>query len=270
MMVGSPSPIRKANRTACVMWLWLLFSLAAAPADAQPAPSHSHPSAGQLIEEITSSGNYQLEFPDGAAKPTRGENSQEGRNSERSGRKEAPPGTSPSLPGASGSGDGTANLGFLRYLLWGAGVIVAAIFLFFLIAGALDYFARREPAGETGDRQPEAPIVENPPADAVPGAVEEADKFAADQDFTSGVRHLLLQAFEMMRQRFGNRLAPFLTNREVLAHLPLSGLEKRHLQVIVAAEELSQFGARRPTREIYDDCRANLSRLAQLMDQKEE
>jgi len=266
MTVGHPSPISKANRAAYAMWLWLLFSLAAAPAAAQPAPDDSRSSAGQLIEEITSSGNYQLEFPDGGAKPTPGENTQEGRNSEPPEVKEAPSDASPSSPDASGSGDHE----FWRYLLWGTGVIVAAIFLFFLIARALDYFGRREPAGETDDPQPEAPIVENLPAEVVPGAVEEADKFAAGQDFTNGVRHLLLHAFEMMRQQFGNQLAPFLTNREVLAHLPLSGPERRHLQVIVAAEELSQFGARRPTREIYDDCRANLSRLSQLMDRKEE
>jgi uncharacterized protein DUF4129 len=132
-------------------------------------------------------------------------------------------------------------LGFLlRALLW-AGLAVL------VVLGAV-WIARRLGPGARDAAAPEPA-----PGEAVPDiAIESAAALAAEGRYAEAIHALLLETLAALSR--AARLAPSLTSREIVEHVPLAPGARDALAGLVDAVEVSWFGGATPGEAEYGRC----------------
>ncbi len=227
---------QQAPRRRCGRPLSLSIALAlvlcvlapAAPVAAQQTP-HSVEEIAESRDGVLSSGHYQTEKPEA----------------------EAPPKTEP--------------LRIPPWLLWSAGVVVAALIAYFLFNLARELLGsrlglkrrRKEQAAET------ARVETVPPAarEAEHRTLAEADALAAEGRFSEAIHLLLLVAMERLRRELGPRVAPAMTGREILRLSPIPETASAPLTRMVALSEIKHFGGRSASEPDYRICREDFLRF---------
>ena len=223
--------LRRLARVA-VLLLGLFALLPPAPVAAQQ-DAHSAEEIAESRDDILGNGRYQTERPVAEKPPERD------------------PLTIPPW--------------LIKTVLWTAGIVVAAMVLYFLFNLARDLldvrFGRKQ--------RPAKPAAEAPRIETVPPAqreaerrtLAEADALAAEGRFSEAIHLLLLVAMERLRRELGPRVAPAMTSREVLRLSPIPENVTAPLTRMVALSEIKHFGGRAADEPDYRICREDFLRF---------
>ncbi len=136
----------------------------------------------------------------------------------------------------------------LRILLWTA--------LAVLVILAVSWLVRRLSAGA---RDVEVPEAGTPAPIAIP--IASAEALAAEGRFAEAIHALLLETLQALSR--AARLAPSLTSREIVEHVPLPDRARSALEGLVLAVEVSRFGGAPAAEPDYRTC---LSRFHAFLD----
>ncbi len=191
----------------------------------------------ETVDEVLSDSRFQTEFPDSVHEKT----------SEVSPDPVAKPANRDVSP-------------LWEILTWVAIAAAGAIVAYIVLQGLAD---RLRIAGGTGAVVGEA--AGRPPADATPDDAVNlagADRLAAMGDYVAAIRVLLLMSLELFTHDKNPRQTAMRTNRELLRDETLPESIRPALKVIIATEELGQFGGRRLTADLYATCRDHYRHVA--------
>lgn len=239
----------------------LCLVLSSDPVSAQSAQGD----ASRLYAEITQTGPYQLVLPDQSL-PERGLR-RSGGSTNGSGTysqddtSEAETGDEDNLlrnsPEVFDPPDGAwlqneASKTVTETLLWSV-IILVLCFLAVYWLRELLYSVRRT---ETPAPAPEAQTV-RPARKAAPSAprrMSDYENYAEEGRYDDAVRAMLIQCIQTLLSRTKQSNASSRTNRELMREVTLSEAAKSAVAILVASEELSQFGARELNESAYLRC----------------
>ncbi len=148
---------------------------------------------------------------------------------------------------------------FMRFLLWGAVILGAAVIVYSL-RDSLPMFdrSRKLVATDTGGKGPDVP-------DAMAEARLMADDLARLGRFVEAMHVLLLQCLAELRKRLDISFADSLTTREILQRIRLSDAGRTSFATIVREVERTHFGEQGADLQDYLACRAHFEMLKQTL-----
>lgn len=150
--------------------------------------------------------------------------------------------------------------GLLRILLWIiAGAIVLYI-LYHLIRFFEDRRLSRSPNDMTGERP--VRVVKNPAGKGTLPTLDEAERLAADQNYSEAIHVLLLVALDALFKRLNAALPKAHTSREILTDERLRETWRKDLELLVGAVEEALFAGKAPGQKNYSACRSTYDNLA--------
>ncbi len=165
------------------------------------------------------------------------------------------PDSSPRDHGDSSRSSGSGGAG--AALFWVVLCVLAAIFVAWLVS---EWKGR----GRGGDRSTARAYQPPSPTPAMPTIpLDEVDRLAAAGRYGEAIHLLLLRTITGLTGSSAS-LAPSLTSREILAHVPFRPGARDELAGLVDAVEVSLFGGRAVAPSEYLDCRARFDRFATL------
>lgn len=151
-------------------------------------------------------------------------------------------------------------------VLWIAGIVVAAIVLYFLANLLIDLLGGRSLLRLKRNARPSGPAVIDTPAtldrETRQRSLAEADALAAEGRYAEAIHTLLLVAMDRLRRDLGPRVAPALTSREVLKLAPIPGEVEAPLKRMVTLSEIKHFGGRDASAPDYRSCRQDFVRFS--------
>ena len=143
----------------------------------------------------------------------------------------------------------------LRILFWMLLIVGGLLLLFYLITSLPSLQQRLKRRAAEGDPSSVGPIATDADRERLDLALGEADRLARQGAYGEALHLLLLYCLNEMRRRFGLRVPPSLTSREILGLSVLPEVRRTGLSVIVSAVEVSHFGGRPVDESTYLSCR---------------
>ncbi len=155
-----------------------------------------------------------------------------------------------------------ALAGVGKMLLWVMALVGGGLIIAFAVSelAALAKSARGRKRDDRGAVSPSPG--EGPDRQAAADTLTDAERLAAAGRYGEAIHALLLACLEALRRRFDPGQPPSLTSREIARRLDLGEAAKAALASIVAAAELSHFGAWRPGAADYRACLESYRHLA--------
>ncbi len=246
-------------RTSCRVLLsgvCLLAVFSIGPALAQSKTDD----ASQRFAEITEKGSYQLDLPTRTLSERELHGDAGAPQASDAASKERKPDAERGdfwswFEGWWGDGDSREDTekSVATTALWGAIIIVLGFLAAYWLRESFHLFRRKpytiEPAKTQGTIIPVSGDVSRRP-------VSDFERYARDGKYGEAVREMLMRCVHVLMQRVGKGNLNSLTNRELMRDADLSESAKSAIAILVATEELSQFGARELNQGTYLKCLA--------------